>query len=264
MSKSKVQKQQTILGDHKRVGKKFIAPMVQAAAGGLQPASYFKDTLPEIIWLALTEDKNGMPVTAKICEEIGNFVRACGDEKLRLGTLSEFKQISPEMTSELVAYLETVGLLGPLQAAIHDLVVLYPNCPLGFIFKTKPSRLADDNFLEYFDNLVRDLSDKRGKPGIVMQANLIYLLGLQGKLLFGKESSLWNLEAIKDYPNTDESLQVGACICSASIAMIQMQCIPDDKADRWSTYFWQRSLELKPINIDHLKEQHHVRRIGRD
>jgi len=246
-----------VLNDHKKIGKKFIPPIVQAIGGTMHFVSYFKETLPELLWLALIERSEGLLVAAKISQEIGHFVRDCCEKSQQFGSLSQFAQISPERRLELCAYLDTAGLLYPLRCAVHDLVVLYPDCPIKFIFDKVPTQLCNGLFLVELEKLVEVLCDKRGRNAVLMQANLVYMVGCQGKLFFKKGLLLGNLEELENYPDTEESLKVGASVCTTCQMLINIQN-NEKKVPSWPNYFWKRNLELKPINLAHLKERQYA------
>jgi hypothetical protein len=66
-------KKKIILGDHKKVGSKFIPPMAQL---GITDVSTINQIFPEIIWMGLLNDSYGYR------EEIGRA--SCRERVLRL------------------------------------------------------------------------------------------------------------------------------------------------------------------------------------
>jgi hypothetical protein len=234
-----------ILTDHKKVGKKLLPPLMHQMSG-ITPSHYDRDTLPELVWLALIESMHGLRVTASIAGEIGAFVKE-SKSNCRFITLTEMKDVTEPEWNALGLHLSNKGLLDFLSGAIHDLVFLYPECPLKNLMTQIPEKLEDDNFLAHLETLVADLTYKRGRRAVLMQANALYLLGSQGKLFIKEGLSLGNFEALKDYPDTEESKKVGASICASSSMVVML---PENKESilwRWPEYFWGRNLELVPI-----------------
>ena len=116
--------------------------------------------------------------------------------------------------------------------------------------KQVPVKLRNDNFLASLEVLVADLTYKRGRRAVLMQANALYLLGSQGKLFIKKGLSLGNFEALKDYPDTEESRKVGASMCASSAMVVTLPGNDDLNVWRWPKYFWKRNLEQLPITFD--------------
>jgi hypothetical protein len=235
-----------VLTDHKQVGKTLIPPLMQLP-GGISSTYFDRDTMPELVWLALLEKAHGLKTAANIASTIGSYIQNTKSSN-RFISLSEMHTVTAAEWKELRAYLKTSGVLPDLLTAIHDFVVLYPECPLASLFEQSPCALRDDQYLAFVENLIGELMHKRGRSAVFMQANALYLLGCQGKLFINAGLSLGNLEALANYPETEESKKVGASVCASSAMLLMMR---DKKCDEWSwpQYFWTRNLELKPITI---------------
>ena len=242
-----------ILSDHKKVGKTLLPPMVHMLPGVMSPTHFDRDTLPELIWLALIENACGLEVAANLAATLGKYIEDCKSE-CRFITLSEMHKVSKEEWGMLRAYLDTSGVLVDLVSTIHDFIILYPECPLVNIFAQRPIKLKNSDFLSVLETLLGELMHKRGRKAVLMQANAIYLLGCQGKLFIKEGLSLGNLEELRNYPETEESKIVGASVCSASSMLLMMKPEDDEQKWSWPNYFWERNLQLKPIDLSHLKE----------
>lgn len=240
-----------VLGDHKKVGKKLLPPLLHGL-GNISPTHYDRDTLPELVWLALIENMHGLQIAAGIAGKIGQYVQD-SKSNCRFIDLSEMHDVTESEWNNLRAYLETHRSLGIFLSAIQDFVVLYPECPLISLFEKPPTTLINSNFLDSFEKLFKELTYKRGRQAVLMQANAIYLLGCQGKLFMAPGMSLGNFEELKNYPNTDESKKVGASVCSASGMLLNMKSTDETSKWSWPDYFWKRNLDLKPITFHHIK-----------
>lgn len=243
-----------ILADHQKVKKKLVPPMIHKMPGAITSTYYGRDTLPELIWLALVEKFHGLQVAAHVAGEMGNFVKQSSIEN-KLITFSEMKYVSPEVWSDLKNFLRREGLYDYITSALHDFVVLFPECPLKILFEELPIKLQNESYLNELDSLVEKLSFKRGRQAVLMQANAVYMLGCEGRLFVGRDISIGSLESLKDYPDTDESKKVGASICAMSSMLISTLGDLDENKYWWPKYFWNRSLELMPLDFTHLMEK---------
>jgi|GEM_PF-5414525 len=59
--------QKEILKDHKRIGKRFVPPLMQL---GIQEVSYINKLLPEIIWMGLVFDRIDYRAGVNLCEKV--------------------------------------------------------------------------------------------------------------------------------------------------------------------------------------------------
>ncbi len=69
MKKKRTIKPRGVLSDHKRVGKRFIPPFV-AELGALNEVSWRTDIIPELLWLALLNDKHGLRDGAELGRQV--------------------------------------------------------------------------------------------------------------------------------------------------------------------------------------------------
>jgi hypothetical protein len=99
---------------------------------------------------------------------------------------------------------------------------------------------------------MRELENKRSRSGVLVQAQAIYMGFVLGKLFVKKGLALADFPEVEKYPFTELSKQVGASIC-ASVNMLAGNMLPKFPEDAWVQYFWQRGLELCPLDFSHLE-----------
>ena len=141
-----------ILGDHKKVGKTLLPPLLHGL-GNISHTHYDRDTLPELVWLALIENMHGLQIAADVAGKIGQYVKD-SSSNCRFIDLSEMRDVTISEWIKLRTYLETHGSLGIFLSAIQDFIVLYPECPLASLFEKPPTTLVNSNFLRSFEQLL--------------------------------------------------------------------------------------------------------------
>ena len=62
-------KKPRVLSDHKRVGKKFIPPLI-AELGPISEVRWINDLVPELVWLALLSERYGLEVGADFARRL--------------------------------------------------------------------------------------------------------------------------------------------------------------------------------------------------
>ena len=89
---------------------------------------------------------------------------------------------------------------------------------------------------------------------MLVQAQAVYM-GFASERLHVKEGlALADFPEVINYPDTKRSVEVGASIC-ATVNMLAGHNLPKFREDGWAQYFWQRSLELHPLNLRHLERE---------
>jgi hypothetical protein len=166
-----------ILLDHKREGKKFIPPFMHKL-GPVREISWVRSMLPEFLWIALIQNYYGLHDGVEIITTMTRITRECSpSEKFRIfATISSFGEMKPEEYLCLQVKLAASGELLKIQKALLPLIVFYPNCPMRFLFSTKPSfGNSTDQHLERFKTLVQGLYDKYSRDTMMVQATAIWL-----------------------------------------------------------------------------------------
>lgn len=236
-------KQQGVLSDHKRVGKRFIPPFIHAL-GGLQEVKWVDVPLPELLWLALLNHRHGLRRGAELAVEVVRSTTAAvgpAEKKVWFGPISVYGKLTGEQRQAVVATLKSGGHLDDLKIALGSLVALYPECPLVFLFEgTSPQGERPDH-LSQLKVILEDLFDKTTKAATLMQANAMYIAFATDMLFVSRETSLANFPAVADYPHTDEAKRIGASVRASINGFFGMSY---DNSSSWPRYFWNRGLEI--------------------
>jgi hypothetical protein len=101
---------------------------------------------------------------------------------------------------------------------------------------------------------MKELEDKRSRNGVLIQAQVLYMGFVLGKLLVKRGLALADFPEVQNYPNSDKSLRVGAAVCS-SVNMAAGRMLPKYSEDTWVQYFWRRSLDLSPLDFRQLENR---------
>jgi hypothetical protein len=172
-------KKKKILDGHKKVGSKFIPPMLQL---GITEISYVNQILPEIIWMGLINEKygfrDGLDIVTKITElafslkETSHFVN--------FSLASSYNSLSEDRKRMLVEKLKATSYLDILQVSLAPIVILYCEFPLSFI--GAPSHFEQADIIQAMKTTVKNCLDKYDTPSLAIQTNVLYLRGKMGGL----------------------------------------------------------------------------------
>lgn len=242
-----------VLSDHKRVGKRFIPPLLQVAP--FHDLSWVNCTLPELLWLGLLNNRYGL----KRGSDLGlSLAKAAAEANVHsigrwYAPTSAYSLLTEQQKIAVLDALKSTGDLAPLKSALASLVVLYPECPFVFLFEAELPIIADNQqVLTEFKTFLTTFFNKYDPPGTLAQANAIYIAFVTGILKVVEGVSLSNFPAVADYPQTDESRQVGASV-HASISAFFSFFLEENSYEKhtpWSRYFWNRGLELEPCAFE--------------
>jgi len=95
--------------------------------------------------------------------------------------------------------------------------------------------------------VVKNIIDRRGREAMLVQTTAVYIMGITGKLAFVKGQSIGNIEAIIDYPNTEESRKVASGVRAGLGAMRALFEKPE--AIEWCTYFWNHGYGISTCEL---------------
>jgi hypothetical protein len=239
-----------VLGSYRKIGPKFIPPMLQAFK--FDHVSWSTQTMPELIWWDVISDGVSHRFAAKVAEEIGKYFKAKDRRNHWWAFVSDYSHLTEEEATRLKEHLSREGVLPELTESLTDFLNLYPTCPLSKLLDVRPCGIVDVGYLLRFEDRVRELEDKRSRNGVLIQAQAIYLGFVLGRLHVKEGLALGDFREVENYPKTEKSLTVGASICAA-VNMLAGSMLPKYTEDPWAQYFWKRSLDLRPLNFRHLE-----------
>ena len=244
-----------VLKDHKQKGKKFIPPFIHMI-GNLNEVSWVKNIIPEVIWTALIQDYHGLRKGVNLISSLASSTRNNVDGDIRgiYALISDYKDISTKEKELILDELRSKKDLEEIKCAIYSLILLYPECPLNFIFPKKlDGSEAENKNLKYLKKVLSVLFDKHSRDAIFVQATMIHLAFQSGRLHVKEGLSLAKLHKIENYPYTEESKSVAAAIRS-SINMFFAEPFFSPKT-KWPKYFWNRGLEIDHCNLEDTRNE---------
>ncbi len=240
-------KARRVLEDHKRVGKRFIPPLV-ARLGELRETSWVKRMVPEVLWIALLQGDLGWRLGAQAAVEVGLVAQS-----LRPRTDGWFGLTSPYATftgrdqailcdrlGESKLFAETRRILAPFVSA-------YPESPLAFVCEGM-KRVDQPKFISRLRRLVEQILDKGDIAALRAILAVLEIASRAGLFRVFDGLALANIGALDDYPKTEASQLVAASLRSIA-PMLEQDSIRGTNAV-WPDYFWNRSLAVDRCEIN--------------
>jgi hypothetical protein len=244
------QKGGRVLASYRKVGTKFVPPMLQNFK--FDHISWSSQTMPELIWWDVISDKVSHRFAVRVAEEIGKYFKEKDDRNHWWAFVSDYSHLTEEDATRLEEHLAHEDLLPELTESLTDFLNLYPSYPISKLLGVRPSGIVDAGYLLRFEDRLRELEDKRSRNGVLIQAQAIYLGFVLGRLHVKEGLALADFPEVEHYPRTEKSLKVGASICAA-VNMLAGSTLPKYTEDAWVQYFWRRSLDLRPLDFRHLE-----------
>lgn len=239
-------KKSAVLGDHKRIGKRFLPPLAKL---NFESVSYIELGIPELLWLALLNHHLGQQQAAEAAARIARVTVAFKPPQgsppswsasaTVLGGLDE--AFRPQALEALAELRDGVA------EALGALTRQYPAFPLAFLSSASEAESRRGADLELLKEVLEPVFVKRGAEGIRMQAAGIYMAFVAEQLVVAKHTSLANFPAVASYPETEESRSVAASIC-AGVNLFLGMTIQAPGRTAWARSFWNRGLELEPVD----------------
>lgn len=246
-------KKRGILADHKKVGKTLVAPFNQMV-GPMKDVSWVKEIFPELLWIGLIQYEHGHRHGIKLVTSFSRLAREiCPEAPSKIfAAASSFSQLSAAERNQLRDTTAEHSELFDIQRSLLPLASWYPNFPLRFLFAEMPSTPSIEA-LEKIKYLVSSLYQRSEYDPMMIQATAISLAFDAGVLKVARGLALAQFPKIEDYPETDLSRKIGGSIRST----LNMMFGAEDRHsvdNKWSTYFWNRGLEISPCEFADARE----------
>jgi len=254
--KSKVNK--PILSDHKKVGSRFIPPLLQLS--NIELSRWVNSSLPELIWIGLLEHTHGMKQAADLTISLAQTAVEVGNHppKRWYAPATAYSLLSIEQQNQVVKKLETANNLHPFKVALSSLITLYPECPLKFLFQNEGIQLEDkDDALNEYKEFLNEYSNKYDRVATLAQANAVYIAFVTDILKVERGvSALEDFPDIAAFPNTEKSKRVAASLYPVINVLMGIFLTENGYShySPWSRYFWNRGLQLDHCSMKKAKE----------
>lgn len=233
------------LDDHEKVGSKFISPLNRDF--NFSPVSWEKDTIPEIIFIAIVIENLGEKIGTEFLIEIvkgviiENTKVITGHSMLMISNYGLLTESDKQKTLDKWSKLH---LLKEIQLLLSPFLKKYPTCPLSFIEdKTNPTKLSVENY----KSILNKLQDRLSRVSTMTQAAVVYNQFVTGKLHVTSSSSLAQFPKIEDYPNTELSRRIASAIRNTIKMHHNAQMF--NLESNWRKDFWDYSYKIEPWKI---------------
>lgn len=232
--------QREILKDHKKIGKRFVPPLMQL---GIQEVGYINKLLPEIIWMGLIFDRIDYRAGINLCERITKLAHDiyASEKHINFALCSSFSRLEGRQKEELARKLNDQNLLEQIKLYLAPLIILYNNFPMSFLGVTQ-NVIEKETLIKRIKEGIKRYMDKYDKPGLVLQATTIYIRGIIGGLLLSKDIEPPDLNSIIDNPESEPAKRAGAFVRSS----VLMECMSPDGEPlaNWADSFWDQGLQV--------------------
>lgn len=243
---------ESVLKDHKRIGKRFIPPFLQL--GGLREVSYINMVLPEILWMGLIIDNLDYRAGVSFCEKTATlaFDAHASEKHLNFALCSSYTMLDTDAKNKYLTLLKKEKLLELLQEYLAPLIILYHDFPMSFLGLTC-KRLDKGVLITRLKEAITRYMNKYEQPGLVLQALTMYIRGMTGALYYSKEIEPPDLNALIEDPESEAAQRAGAHVRTHVLGEVSL---PDDEAtSNWSTTFWDQRLDIDTCEFRDLEHE---------
>jgi hypothetical protein len=235
-------KRRPVLGDHKRVKAKLVAPF-NSEFGTMREVSWINTMIPELLWIALVQKAWGVRRGVEIITAFTRDMRSSDPARDRTIWAAAGK-FSALPDGVLAGVVEGRAYRDDLCAPLAPLHVHYPEHPMRELFPavTKPSWSQG---LGGIKELVGELYDRESTSATMVLATATLLAFDANRLKVSAGLALADFPRIADYPRTEQSLRIAASI-RATVNLMFGDSDSMASGTDWPIAFWNRGLELEP------------------
>lgn len=230
-----------VLKDHKRVGKRFIPPMLQLP--NWQEVSYINQIFPHLVWMGLINDRLGYREGVALSIDFGKLAHSIhkAEKNINFAICGSYSLLSQENKSAVVKLSKEKGWLPKLQRALAPMTVHYSEFPLTFL-GLGDTEIAPKVLLKELKQCVARHLNKYEAPSLVLQANLLAIRAATGGISFAQHIELPDLDAIITAPDSDKAKRAGAFVRASALS----EWMPGkpEVLEQWSRSFWNQGYKI--------------------
>jgi hypothetical protein len=237
-----------VLKNHVRRGKKLLPPMI-AAGHPIELGNWPIDRLPELFWLAAMVERFGK---REACDLVADMTKAIQDsvagvagtsQVIRSYLMSEHSQLSSLERETIVKTHRRSSWLKVIQPLIADYCVVWPDLPAGYLAMRK-SRRSGKTLAKELKELLRRFSHRHDPLALIVQAIVVSTEIRSGHCGIASGLRIPDLNAVFEYPNTDESQHAAGFVVAMCGQMVRFGRKDSDFS--WHRRFWNNCYRLQP------------------
>jgi hypothetical protein len=236
-----------ILSDHTQKGKVFTPPLLKL--GNFIEISWIDLQVPELIWILFLIERYGPTNGASLALDIAKISDRYISPKIDANPisammLSSYAVLTPAEQTEIRSCLDDFKILLPVQLALENFFILFPDCLLTFLSQSIPNPM-EGMLIPYKETLSKILDRVSYESTIVLASVCNFMLTMD-RLKVAQNSNLPDLAEILQYPNTESSVRLATFLRSAIKTCFGHVYNPQND---WIRYFWNRNLAFEPPTI---------------
>lgn len=237
-------KKKKVLEGYKKVGKKFIPPIMQWP--GFCEINWVNDIIPELIWIAVIQHKIGYRTANKVIADFHKtYVDFCDTKHLH-SFFSSYDSMSKNAKIEFKEKYKQSEYYSEMFLGLKDLQHFYPNHPLQFLFEDLEISDSEVSIVVIKES-INGILERRSEAGTMAQAAVLYNSLITGKFNAPQGSIFWEFEEIDNYPDTDKSLKLASSIRAMINAFMNTEY--RNSGCEWTNTFWQKSFIIEPPKL---------------
>jgi hypothetical protein len=237
-------KKKKILEGHKKVGKKFIPPVMQWP--GFREVNWVNDIIPELIWIAVLQKKLGYRIANEAMAELHTMYIDVCDTKYLHSFFSSYDALSKVAKESLKKKFGESKYFDKLFEGLKDIQYYYPEHPLQFLYEGHKIDESDVSIQVIKDSL-KEILERRSEGGTIAQAAVLFNSMATGKFNAPAGSIFCEFGEIDNYPKTDKSRQLASSIRAVINAFMSTENRNIDC--EWGKSFWQKSFIIEPPTL---------------
>ncbi|WP_419227287.1 hypothetical protein [Alteromonas sp. OM2203] len=235
-----------VLKDHKKVGKKFIPPLMQMDM--MRETSFVNDRLPCLIWMSALYRRIG---DRKATEFIVDFIETAykcseGEKVAPLQYMGSYTSLPDSIKNELYGTLKTKPYFNDLLSNLEHQYHLLKSYPFAFLFSEHQYGVDREDAIEMLKEDVESLLDRMSSEATKVQVTAVYAEMTSGRMKISAHIDLPDFNAIFKAPESEDAKRVAGFARAhingfAAASFLKEIGIPENQ---WPKTFWDEAFDL--------------------
>ncbi len=241
-----------VLEDHHRRGRMLVPPMLDMR---MQETCWHVERLPELFWLAFVGNRLGDRKVLELAYLMAVDVEATikqlrkDDKAFRAYFPSEHLSCSDSERKQVLANHDDAKWLRELRPHFAEMAAVWNDLPFSYLV-SDVEKPTDDLILE-IKEILQQCSHRHDKRALVIQATTVALEFRTEKMFVAQGLDIPDLNAIFDYPETEESQHAAGFVVTTCGQTILCRQGPDKPLDfSWQRSFWNGCYRLETCEYE--------------